>query len=74
MLEALGAGYVLVLLFLVALAVLWFLLPFAVFGIKDKLTRIAKLLEHQNSLLALQIDSAIIEKKKRVDVDKLVVP
>ena len=33
----LGAFGLVVFLFLLALAVLWFLLPFAIFGIKDKL-------------------------------------
>lgn len=35
--EDLSGMYLVVFVFLVVLALLWFLLPFAVFGIKDKL-------------------------------------
>jgi hypothetical protein len=35
--EALGSYSILIVLFLFLVAVLWFLLPFAVFGTKDKL-------------------------------------
>ncbi|MBA6396194.1 hypothetical protein [Colwellia sp. BRX10-4] len=39
--ELLGGGVgVAVILFLVVLAILWFLLPFAIFGTKDKLSEL----------------------------------
>jgi len=38
--EALGGLYVGGVLFLVAMAILWFFLPFAVFGTKDKLIQL----------------------------------
>ncbi len=38
MMEGMLGGFgVLIILFLVVLAILWFLLPFAIFGTKDKL-------------------------------------
>ena len=39
-LEALGGIYIGVVIFLVIMAILWFLLPFAVFGTKDKLNQL----------------------------------
>ncbi len=41
-----GGLFLLLLLFLLVVAILWILLPFAVFGIKDRLNRMAK----QNAL------------------------
>jgi hypothetical protein len=38
--EALGGLYLIVALFLFVLAILWFLLPFAIFGTKDKLSEL----------------------------------
>lgn len=38
--EALGGFYIFVALFLFVLAILWFLLPFAIFGTKDKLNEL----------------------------------
>lgn len=38
--EALGSVYLVVALFLFAVAVLWFFMPFAVFGTKDKLDQL----------------------------------
>ena len=35
---------------LAALLILWFILPFAVFGIKDKLNNIIQLLEESNKI------------------------
>lgn len=40
MAETLGGLYLVVVLFLFFLAVLWFFLPFAVFGTKDKLSEL----------------------------------
>ena len=39
-------------LFLLVLAILWFILPFAIFGIKPKLDKILEELDKTNRLLA----------------------
>jgi hypothetical protein len=46
-----GLGLVVV-IFTVVLAVLWFLLPFAIFGIKDKLTELILEARTTNTILA----------------------
>jgi hypothetical protein len=38
-------------IFVVILSVLWFLLPFAVFGVKARLDQVIKEMRHQNVLL-----------------------
>lgn len=62
-----GGGFgVLVALFLLVLAVLWFCLPFAVFGIKQKLDRIADLLQYQNDhITSLRVDLARLEQERK---------
>lgn len=50
--ESIGILFVPLVLLLLVLAVLWFFLPFAVFGIKDHLTKLIKLQEQTNKLLA----------------------
>ena len=49
-------------LFLIALAVLWFLLPFAIFGIKDKLTALIAETEITNIQLT-KLRSEIVTQK-----------
>lgn len=48
-----GAFGTILILFLFVLAVLWFLIPFAVFGIKDKLNQMIKLQKKANDKLAM---------------------
>ena len=51
--DVMGGGVAVILvLFLFVLAVLWFLLPFAVFGTKDKLTEIIAEQKKTNETLA----------------------
>lgn len=62
----LGLIGVFVALFLLLLAVLWCVLPFAVFGIKGRLDHIAQLLRHQNDHIAsLRTDLARLEQERR---------
>ncbi len=57
-----GAGLA-ISLFLVVLAILWFLLPFAIFGTKDKLGElIAETKKTNEELKALRAEVAIIIK------------
>lgn len=59
-----GLG-ILVVLFLFVLAILWFCLPFAVFGIKGHLHYIAQLLKQQNDNIAsLRVDLERLEKAR----------
>jgi CHASE3 domain sensor protein len=53
-----GFGLVVV-IFLVVLAVLWFLLPFAIFGIKDKLTELIAETKKTNNQLS-ELKSEIV--------------
>lgn len=46
-----GIGYLLVALFLLVLAILWFLLPFAVFGIKGRLDLLVQEVQQSNAEL-----------------------
>lgn len=61
-------GLVLV-LFLLVLAVLWFCLPFAVFGVKDRISRLEGQLRAANESIALltQNTGALVEYAKRAD-------
>jgi hypothetical protein len=61
--ELLGGGVgVAVILFLVVLAILWFLLPFAIFGTKDKLGElIAESKNTNEQLSALRSEIAILK-------------
>lgn len=62
-----GAG-VAILLFLVVLAILWFLLPFAIFGTKDKLSELITETKKTNEeLKALRAEVAIIKDSKDSD-------
>ena len=49
--ETLGGIYIFVALFLLVLAVLWFFLPFAIFGIKDKLNELIQETKRTNKEL-----------------------
>jgi len=51
---ALGGGIIglIIVLFIIAIAILWFLLPFAVFGIKIRLDNIISELSRTNTLLS----------------------
>ena len=42
MAEILGSFTIIIVLFLVVLAILWFILPFAIFGTKDKLDELIR--------------------------------
>ena len=53
MLETISAFSVVIVIFAIILAILWTILPFAVFGIKDKLNRLIKVNEDINSKLDL---------------------
>ncbi len=55
--EGMGALFsgifgIVIFLFLLVLAILWFILPFAIFGIKPKLDMILQELDKTNKLLA----------------------
>ena len=49
--ETLGGLYIFVVLFFFVLAVLWFLLPFAIFGTKDKLNLLILETQRTNEIL-----------------------
>ena len=51
--DSLAGLYLAIGIFLAVLAVLWFLLPFAVFGTKDKLTQLINETKKTNEELAL---------------------
>jgi len=66
--ETLGGFYTLFMLFVVVLAILWFLLPFAVFGIKDKLNDIIDETKNTNTELEkLRADIASLAQIKSND-------
>ncbi len=65
--EALGGMYLVIVLFLVVLAILWFFLPFAIFGTKNKLNELIEEAKTTNTILA-DLQSEIIELKKLPDV------
>ena len=50
--EALGGIYLFVIIFLFILAVLWFFLPFAIFGTKDKLNELIRETRKTNEEIA----------------------
>jgi len=55
--EGMGAMFggifgLVIIIFLLILAILWFILPFAIFGIKPKLDKILEELDKTNRLLA----------------------
>ena len=54
-----GVGLAVV-VFLAVLAVLWFLLPFAIFGIKDKLTELIAETKNTNNQLS-ELKSEIVK-------------
>jgi len=49
--ETLGGLYIVVVLFLFVLAILWFFLPFAIFGTKDKLNELIEETKKTNNEL-----------------------
>ena len=49
--ETLGGLYVGIALFLLVLAILWFFLPFAIFGTKDKLNQLIRETQETNEEL-----------------------
>lgn len=49
--EALGGLYAVVVLFLVVLAILWVIMPFAIFGTKGKLDELIREAKKTNQLL-----------------------
>ena len=53
--------YLLLLLFLLVVAILWLLLPFAVFGIKDRLNRMA----NQSALVYDQLAEIVAELRRQ---------
>ncbi len=61
--EALGGLYLIVVLFLFVLAILWFLLPFAIFGTKDKLSELIAETKKTNEQLSA-VRSELAEFKK----------
>jgi hypothetical protein len=61
---ALGTAWIFVVLFLVVLAILWFLLPFAIFGTKRRLDELIEEHKKTNTLL-LEI---VMEQKVRNEV------
>lgn len=65
--EGLGVGAtLLVVMFLIVLAVLWGLLPFAVFGIKDVVRDATREQKRTNELLQQLIDGQKEERAARV--------
>lgn len=63
--EALGGFYLIVVIFLFVLAILWFLLPFAIFGTKDKLSElIAENKKTNEQLAALRSELAEFKKEQ----------
>jgi hypothetical protein len=58
--------FILLCLFLIVQAVLWFLLPFAIFGIKDKLNDLIKEIKTTNALIKeTNKDNNLIEETKK---------
>lgn len=46
-----GIGMMIIMIFVVVLAILWFILPFAVFGLKSRMDRILTEIRQTNDLL-----------------------
>ena len=55
-LDASGPIGVMIIAFFVLMAIVWFFLPFSIFGIKDKLDRLIALNEENNRLLTILVD------------------
>ena len=66
-----GTIALIIVLFFIVLAVLWFLLPFAIFGTKDKLTEIIVQAKKTNAELELitnessEVRAALLSKPNR---------
>lgn len=66
-----GTIALIIVLFFIVLAVLWFLLPFAIFGTKDKLTEIIVQAKKTNAELELitnelsEVRAALVSKQNR---------
>jgi hypothetical protein len=58
---------IIALLFLLVLAVLWFLLPFAVFGVKDYLADLVKEQKKTNELLTQCLNTKALPSKPATD-------
>jgi biopolymer transport protein ExbB/TolQ len=56
-----------VMLFLVVLGILWFLLPFAVFGVKDRLDQLIRLQSKTNELMQKQLDASTVKSNNDFD-------
>jgi biopolymer transport protein ExbB/TolQ len=56
-----------VMLFLVVLGILWFLLPFAVFGVKDRLDQLIRLQRKTNELMQKQLDASTVKSDNDFD-------
>ncbi len=70
MAELMGGGFgVVVVLFLFLLALLWFLLPFAIFGTKDKLSALIAESKKTNAELA-RIASELAAARSELAVQK----
>lgn len=58
-----GGFGLIVMLFLVILAILWFLLPFAIFGTKDKLSELIETTKETNRQLNRLTEEVTRQKK-----------
>lgn len=68
--EMLGGGFgILVSLFIFILAILWFLLPFAIFGTKDKLSELLNESQKTNEHLAALREemAALTNQQNKID-------
>jgi len=69
-----GLGFITV-MFLVTLAILWFLLPFAIFGTKDLLQQLIKETKETNQLLkklnGIQEKEAPIQKYNKSEISDI---
>ena len=71
---ALGGGIIglIIVLFIIAIAILWFLLPFAVFGIKIRLDNIISELSRANTLLSyLKADLTVSKPATNSNTDDI---
>ncbi|MDH5517412.1 MAG: hypothetical protein OEY36_06295 [Gammaproteobacteria bacterium] len=69
--QMLGGGFgLVVILFLFILAILWFLLPFAIFGTKDKLTELIQESQKTNEQLAALRDQLASISDKDISREK----
>ncbi len=68
--QTFGILYVLVIIFLVVLAILWFILPFAIFGIKPLLNKLLAELEETNQYLSeLVEEDDMNEESEEIDIE-----